>query len=190
MTQVAGTKPVVVQPLAIKQTGKPKVSVTNRGSKALFARVVTRGIPSIGGESSVAKGLSLAVDYLSAAGAPVDVRGTEHGVDLVAHVTVTNTSGMRLDELALAEVFPSGWQIHGAEPGRGEGYEYRDVRDDRVYTYFDLLPGATAEFKVTVNASYAGRYYLPAVTVGAMYASDIVARVPGQWITVSAMPEG
>lgn len=190
VTQVAGTKPVVVQPLAIKQQGTPKVSVTNRGSKSLFARVVTRGIPAIGNESTLAKGLSLAVDYLNASGASVDVRGTEHGVDLVAHVTVTNTSGMRLDELALAEVFPSGWQIHGAEPGRGEGYEYRDVRDDRVYTYFDLLPGATAEFKVPVNASYAGRYYLPAVTVGAMYASDIVARVPGQWVTVSAMPEG
>ncbi|GDX82921.1 hypothetical protein LBMAG42_47320 [Deltaproteobacteria bacterium] len=188
--EVSTTRPVVLQTLSVKQAGTPKVSVTNKGAKPLFARVVTRGIPAIGNESAEAKGLTLVVEYLTPQGEAVDVSGTEHGADLIAHVTVTNTSGMKLDELALSEVFPSGWQINGAEPGRGEGYDYRDVRDDRVYTYFDLAPGAAAEFKVPVNASYAGKYYLPAVTVGAMYDASVVARQPGQWIVVAGMPQG
>ena len=123
-------------------------------------------------------------------GDAIEVTHTEHGADLVAHVTVTNQSGRRLEELALTEVFPSGWQINGLAPGKGQGYDYRDVRDDRVYTYFDLDAGQSLTVDVPVNASYAGHFYLPSVSVSAMYDESLFARQAGQWITVEAQPEG
>jgi uncharacterized protein YfaS (alpha-2-macroglobulin family) len=177
-------------PLPVGQSGRPAFTVTNRGKGVLYARVVTTGTPPLGQETSTASGLELSVEWQRPGGESLSVRQLEHGTDLVAHVTVKNTTAQRLPELALSEVFPSGWQINGVAPGTGPGFDYRDVRDDRVYTYFDLDAGASATFDVPVNASYAGRYYLPAMTVEAMYDATIVAREAGQWITVVSQPEG
>jgi uncharacterized protein YfaS (alpha-2-macroglobulin family) len=58
------------------------------------------------------------------------------------------------------------------------------VRDDRVYTYFDLKAGETKAVEVTLNASYLGRFYLPMVTVEAMYDATLNARAKGQWVEV------
>ncbi len=190
-TTVTGQRALVQAPVTgLPQTGVPQLTVKNTGTKTLFARVIVRGTPPVGKEQPRAEGLALDVEYRNSGGQAIDVDTVEHGLDLVAHVTVTNTSGARLDELALSQVFASGWQIHGVAPGRGTGFEYRDVRDDRVYTYLDMAPGERLEFDVPVNASFAGRYYLPGVSVVAMYDESIGARTAGQWITVAALPEG
>jgi uncharacterized protein YfaS (alpha-2-macroglobulin family) len=65
-------------------------------------------------------------------------------------------------------------------------FEYQDIRDDRVYTYFGLKAGETKTVEVTVNASYLGKYYLPMVAVEAMYDASLNARVRGQWVQVTA----
>lgn len=188
---VKGQKALVQAPITgLPQTGLPRLEVKNTGSKPVFARLILRGIPAVGKEVPRADGLSVDVEYRTPQGAALDVDTVQHGADLVAHVVVTNTSARRLDELALSQVFASGWQIHGVAPGRGSGFEYRDVRDDRVYTYLDLEPGERREFDVPVNASYAGHYYLPGVSVVAMYDESIGARSAGQWVDVAALPEG
>ncbi|HWB62941.1 MAG TPA: hypothetical protein VG603_05465, partial [Chitinophagales bacterium] len=56
---------------------------------------------------------------------------------------------------------------------------------DRVYTYFDLKPNESKTFRIYLNASYLGDYYLPAVQAEAMYDASILAREAGKWITVS-----
>jgi uncharacterized protein YfaS (alpha-2-macroglobulin family) len=60
------------------------------------------------------------------------------------------------------------------------------VRDDRVNTYFDLKAGESKTVEVGMNASYLGRFYLPMVTVEAMYDATLNARVKGQWVEVVA----
>ena len=60
------------------------------------------------------------------------------------------------------------------------------MRDDRVYTYFDLKAGETKTVEVALNASYLGRFYLPMVTVEAMYDATLNARAKGQWVEVVA----
>ena len=64
--------------------------------------------------------------------------------------------------------------------------DYQDVRDDRVYTYFDLGTGNNEArvYRIQLNAAYAGRYYLPAVSCEAMYDSRIRASTPGKWVEV------
>jgi uncharacterized protein YfaS (alpha-2-macroglobulin family) len=190
VSKVDGTTPIVRIPLPVGQTGSPALTVQNGGKGVLYARAVTTGVPALGQETGESSGLQITVNWTTPTGDSVRVNQVEHGADLIAQVTVKNVSGRRLPELALSELFPTGWQINGLAPGTGPGFDYRDVRDDRVYTYFDLESGASAEFSVPVNASYAGRYYLPATVVEAMYDASITARVPGQWVTVSAQPEG
>ncbi|HNR74574.1 MAG TPA: hypothetical protein PKH83_09190, partial [Cyclobacteriaceae bacterium] len=116
----------------------------------------------------------------------------EQGTEFVATVTVFNP-GMRglYKNLALNQIFPSGWEINnlrltGDEGARitGDVPTYQDIRDDRVYTYFDLSARQSKTFKVMLTASYAGSYYLPAVSCEAMYDNNIYARKKGMVVEV------
>ena len=64
--------------------------------------------------------------------------------------------------------------------------DYTDIRDDRVLQYFGLRPGESIRFATRLNAAYLGRYYLPSVSVEAMYDATQNARTRGQWTEVAA----
>jgi uncharacterized protein YfaS (alpha-2-macroglobulin family) len=95
-------------------------------------------------------------------------------------------------EMALTQIFPSGWEIinsrmdEGTEVFEGDHYDYRDVRDDRVYTYFNLQRGRSKTFTVLLNATYLGKYYLPSFDCQAMYDNTIYSRTGGKWVTIEA----
>ena len=64
-------------------------------------------------------------------------------------------------------------------------FDYQDVRDDRVYTFFSLDPGKSKTFRVMLMATYPGRFCLPSTGCEAMYDNTISARVPGRWVNVA-----
>ncbi len=107
------------------------------------------------------------------------------GIDLIAQVTVRNTSRRALDNLALTQMFPGGWEIRndrleGADTARRSQHrgraraqrfwwvpaewrdrqrraaEYVDIRDDRVMRYFSLHPDEAIFFETRLNAAYLG----------------------------------
>ena len=67
------------------------------------------------------------------------------------------------------QIFPSGWEILNTrmmdsdEAFKSSESDYRDIRDDRVNTYFSLPEDKEVTYYVMLNAAYAGKYYLPAV---------------------------
>ena len=61
---------------------------------------------------------------------------------------------------------------------------YQDIRDDRVYSYFNVGKNRKRTFRVLLNASYQGRFYLPSVQCEAMYDATIQSLIPGQWVEV------
>ncbi len=187
---VTESKPIHVLELPLVEADEaPVLKVTNNGSSALFARLVTQGLPRVGEETPAARGLKVEVDYESLQGEALDVSRLEQGSDLVAKVTVTNTRRQRLSELALTKIVPSGWEIR-AERALGrvqegeDSFDYRDVRDDRVHTYFDLDPGETKTFQIRLHSAYPGRFYRPGTSVEAMYDATIHGRTRGGWVEV------
>jgi uncharacterized protein YfaS (alpha-2-macroglobulin family) len=180
-------------PLTIDEQAENTISVTNNSSGTLFARVILEGTPLIGDNISTSSNLVQRVRYLTLNGEPVDPESLEQGSDIVMEIAVQNP-GLRgnYQELALTAIFPSGWELRNTRMD-GEAFkepvsnfEYQDIRDDRVYTYFDLSANSTKVFRFQLNASYQGRFYLPAVKTSAMYDETINARSPGQWITIEA----
>jgi len=167
------------------------VMLINEGKAAIFPRLIMEGIPALGHEKPAANGFELNVIYLTLESEPLDVDSSDQGTDFVAEVSVTNT-GMRgsYKEVALTHVFPSGWEIVNmrldadAFEAKQSAFKYRDTRDDRVYTYFDIAQGQTKTFRIGLHASYLGRFYLPLVKVEAMYDAMLHARHPGKWVTV------
>ena len=59
-----------------------------------------------------------------------------------------------------------------------------DIRDDRVYTYFNIEENKTHTYNVLLNATYLGRYYLPATSCEAMYDNTIHDFAPGKWVEI------
>jgi alpha-2-macroglobulin len=92
--------------------------------------------------------------------------------------------------MALTQVFPSGWEIHNArmdllkDDSKSDVPQYQDIRDDRVMSYFEIGAGKSQTYRIQLNASYIGKYYLPTTNCEAMYDNQISARQPGMWVEV------
>jgi uncharacterized protein YfaS (alpha-2-macroglobulin family) len=183
--------PIAQVPLAINGSQKNPLKVTNAGKGVLFVRLITTGTPARGEEKEEENNLVLSVYYTDAKGKSIDPAILEQGTEFMATVTVKNP-GLRgrYDNLALTQIFPSGWEINNLRLTDDENTmktdrgDYQDIRDDRVYTYFSLGPGGIRTFSVSLTAGYAGKYYLPTVSCEAMYDHSIYARTKGQQVEV------
>ncbi len=177
--------------------GRSVVAVENSGNNLLYLRMVRTGTPMAGQERAAASGLAMTVEYQRTDGTPIDPQSITQGTDLVAVLRITHPGTVAAyQQLALTQVFPSGWEIRnarleGSESGqRSSAFTYQDVRDDRVMTYFDLRPGHTHTYRVMLNAAYTGRYYLPGAHCEAMYDHTVNARGQGLWVNVITAGNG
>ncbi len=153
--------------------------------------VATRsGIPIEFDVPARSSNLSIDVSYRLPNGNALDVSRITQGQDFEAVVTVTKTSTRGdYDNMALAQLLPTGWEIIntrllGTQTADEGQYTYRDIRDDRVYTFFNLNHRKSATFVVKLNATYAGKYWLPPVECEEMYNNEIMARTSGRWVEV------
>jgi uncharacterized protein YfaS (alpha-2-macroglobulin family) len=168
------------------------VSVVSSSKGTLFVRLITDGTPARGTEEEAENNLTVNVAYTDTDGGTIDPAHLEQGTEFIATVTVTNP-GMRgpYENLALNQIFPSGWEINNLRLDEAEDRlksdkpTYQDIRDDRVYTYFDLKAGQHKTFRVLLTASYGGTYYLPAVSCEAMYDHSIYSRKKGMEVEVT-----
>ena len=189
-TAISSLPPVVQRELQVEELTAGSIRLENKSETMLYVRLILEGVPPLGSERAAQNGLKLDIQYLSLDNQPLDPGELDQGTDFIAQVKVSNT-GLRgsYQEVALSHLFPSGWEIRNirmAPSGlvKHSSYNYQDIRDDRVYTYFDIEQGETKTFNVLLNASYLGRFYLPMVNVEAMYDATINARMTGRWIKV------
>ena len=184
--RLTGDRPVLTEELPVDGPADATLTLRNMTGQQVFPRVIVEGTPAPGAERRLIRGLRLDVTSLSA-GRRVDPSSLPSGRDLEIRLAVTNTSRVRgYRELVLNHLLPAGWEIGNDRlAGTGGGaFDYRDIRDDRVYTYFGLEAGATRTFTTYATTAYGGRYYLPMISVESMYEPQIVAVEPGMWITV------
>ena len=177
--------------VGLKPAENLSASVTNQGSAKVYARLTAQTQPlEITGAQPQQASFRISVRYTDATGNPVDVKTLKQGREFRAVVTVENSPQQAFTDLALVQIFPSGWEIFNERLVNGNGssnenYNYRDIRDDRVLTYFNLSAGQTKSFSVRLQAAYRGTYYLPPVSCQAMYAPNEQARTTGGWVEVN-----
>jgi uncharacterized protein YfaS (alpha-2-macroglobulin family) len=176
-----------------KSFASGNIHFINEGKNVLYARLIMEGIPGQGDQTSAQNNLKMSVAYYSTTGKKVDPATLPQGINFIAEVTITNP-GMRgsYHQMALTQIFPSGWEIINSRMSevaqtnsQASPYTYQDVRDDRVNTYFDLDPNRSKIFRIMLNSTYLGKFYLPAVYCSAMYDNTINARIPGMWVQIN-----
>lgn len=179
------------------------VSVKNQGKGALSVDLITRTQLLNDTLPAIADNIRLDVKYTDMAGSPISVEDIRQGTDFMSAVTLSNISGTSdYSNLALTHIIPSGWEIYNERmivpeasssnsneantpESSADKYTYKDIRDDRVLTYFDLRRGESKTFTVRLQATYAGNFILPAIQCEAMYDAAVQARTKAGRTTVS-----
>lgn len=162
-----------------------KVEVENKGNGALYVDVISRTQLQRDTLPAIANNLKVEVTYTDMAGKALDITKLKQGTDFMAIVKVSNLNAINnYRDIALTHMIPSGWEVFNermivddsAEEDETEqkprtlvNYDYRDIRDDRVLTYFNLSRGQAKEFPIRLQATYAGTFVLPAILCEAMY---------------------
>jgi uncharacterized protein YfaS (alpha-2-macroglobulin family) len=170
-------------------TGTNSIAIKNTGENLLYVSIIKSGILPVGEEKELQRNLVANVVFKGRNGINLDPSSIMQGTDFIAEVSLTNTRAESIKNVALSEIFPSGWEIVNTRfTDFGDFAEnevtYTDLRDDRANFYFDLKKNETKTFRVLLNASYLGRYYLPGIQAEAMYSNDYAVRTKGQWVEV------
>jgi uncharacterized protein YfaS (alpha-2-macroglobulin family) len=172
-------------------SGKNTLMVENKSTNPAYINLVRRGIPLVSDESGEEKGISMNVNYYDMELKSVDHKVLPRGTGFMMVVSVTNTSMMQLSNLALSQMLPSGWEIRNTRLFESDygikesSFDYRDIRDDRISTFFSLATGETKTFPVVLNASYKGEFSQPSIWCEAMYNGNIYSRIPGTRVKVT-----
>ena len=137
-------------------------------------------------------GLSVSRTYRALDGEQVDpAAGTLKLGDLVyVEVELANTSGATIQNIALVDRLPAGFEIENPRLGRSVKLDwvedtelwlvdFQNTRDDRVEAFGALAPGATKKLVYTVRAVTSGTFTIPPVEAEAMYDPTLWAREAG-----------
>ena len=164
------------------------LQLKNTGPNKLYVSVTFKGIPLQGKEKTASENLKMGIKYVDMNGNSINPEKLKQGTDFLVEVILENPGNKGIyKEMALNQLFPGVWEIlndrmDGIESN--QGVRYQDVRDDRVYSYFELGPKTSKTIRIRLNASYLGRFYLPAVQCETMYDNSIYASEKGRWVEV------
>jgi uncharacterized protein YfaS (alpha-2-macroglobulin family) len=179
-------KSIAVAEIAINESSNQQTITLSNGTKGpIYVKTIIKGIPGMQ-ESLPAssKNVQLNVSYVDIGGRPIDAYNLTQGQSFIAKIKATNpgTFGSRLENMALTFQLPAGWEVsnerlNGINSG-STNYEYQDIRDDKVITFFDLYKGSTITIDIPLIATYSGVFYQAPVTIEAMYNNEVYARMP------------
>jgi uncharacterized protein YfaS (alpha-2-macroglobulin family) len=148
--------------------------------------------PKVGGQ-----GLAISRTYRTLQGSPITAGQAVNLADMVyVEVEIRNNSGERIQNIALVDRLPAGWEIENARLGRGGSVEwvnaeelwaadYVNIRDDRMEVFGSLESGEVKKVVYAVRAVTAGKFTLPPVEAEAMYDPRIWARDAGREVEVA-----
>ncbi|HEX8575918.1 MAG TPA: MG2 domain-containing protein [Flavobacterium sp.] len=181
-------KSIANRNLVIK-TGKNGITIKNNKNNTVYVRILNSGILPVGQEQEVQYNALASIIFKSRKGEIINVSTINQGTEFIAEVTVKNQKNERVDNVALTQILPSGFEIVNTRfTDYGDAVnniaDHIDIRDDRTNFYFGLRANETKVFRVLLNASYLGKYYLPGVQCEAMYDNSFLARTKGFWVEV------
>lgn len=185
---VKTSKSIANRDLVVK-SGNNGVTIKNNKDNTIYVRLLNSGILPVGQEQAVQNDVDADIVFKNRKGDVVNVAKINQGTEFVAEVTVRNQRNERVENVALTQILPSGFEIVNTRftdygDATNNVADYIDIRDDRTNFYFSLKSNETKTFRVLLNASYLGTYYLTGLQCEAMYDNTFLARTKGFWVEV------
>jgi uncharacterized protein YfaS (alpha-2-macroglobulin family) len=188
-SQIVKTSKTVADRSLVVKTGSNSITLKNNKKNTIYVRVLNTGILPIGQENGFQNDVSATIVFKNRKGTTIDVSRITQGTEFVAEVTVRNQRNEHVENVALSQILPSGFEIVNTRftdygDATNNIADYIDIRDDRTNFYFGLKASETKVFRILLNASYLGNYYLPGLQCEAMYDNTFLARTKGFWVEV------
>ena len=168
----------------VPKLGANTVEIKNNTDQKIVANIFTKTSVAEYDMNESGNLINMTVSYFDKSGAAANLNSLTAGTDLRVQIMVQNPSQYQVTELALSYYLPSGWELVNdrlsGDMSGNEGAKHIDLRDDRAYFYFDLMPGQKKTFTLKANATYEGNYMIPAVRCEDMYNNEIFYNVPAR----------
>ncbi len=145
------------------------------------------GVYKVGGN-----GLTVSRTYRDVSGNQIDLAkgDVQLGEVVYVEVEVANTSGQQIQNLALVDRLPAGFEVENPRLGRSFkadwieaddqwALDFLNMRDDHLEAFGTLAAGDSKKIVYTVRAVTSGTYTVPPVDIEAMYDPTLWAREAG-----------
>lgn len=143
-------------------------------------------------------GMLVTRTFRNLAGEVVDTAAADAiklGEVLFVELELRNASGVSIQNIALVDRLPAGFEIENARLGRGVKLEwaqpddmwavdFQNMRDDRVEAFGSLPPNTAKKIVYSVRAVTSGKFSIPPVEAEAMYDPTLWARAAGAMLVV------
>ncbi|WP_291286869.1 MG2 domain-containing protein [Flavobacterium sp.] len=187
--ETINTQKTIADRSLVVQAGANSVVLKNLKNNTVYVRVLNTGILPIGQENAIQSDVSANIVFKNRKGSVINVSKISQGTEFVAEVTVRNQRNESVQNVALSQILPSGFEIVNTRftdygDATNNIADYIDIRDDRTNFYFGMKARETKVFRILLNASYLGNYYLPGLQCEAMYDNTFLARTKGFWVEV------
>lgn len=166
------------------------IFIKNKKQKgSLYLNVVSVGKPKQYEGNSESQNLNLNVKYIDNDGKNVDIQNLKMGQEFKAIINVKKGNSIKdFRNMVVHQVFPSGfeilnWRMGTSTQNNNNYFRYQDIRDDRVYSFFDLGYNGIA-VEIPLVATYAGKFFMPQQFAESMYDNSIFAKEKGKWIEI------
>ncbi|SEU09633.1 Ig-like domain-containing alpha-2-macroglobulin family protein [Stigmatella erecta] len=173
------------------------LDLKEKGAGKLYLILNSEGVRTGGQAKTGGEGLALTRTYRKLDGTVISPGQPVNLADLLyVEVEISNTSGERIQNIALVDRLPAGWEIENARLGRGGSVEWVDtsslwtadyvnIRDDRMEVFGSLEAKESKKVVYAVRAVTSGKFTLPPVEAEAMYDPRLWAREAGGPVEVS-----
>jgi len=187
--ETISTQKTIADRSLVVQTGSNSITLKNNKNNTIYVRVLNTGILPIGQENVIQSDVSAAIVFKNRKGGVINVSKISQGTEFIAEVTIKNQRNESVQNVALSQILPSGFEIVNTRftdygDATNNIADYIDIRDDRTNFYFGMKARETKVFRILLNASYLGNYYLPGLQCEAMYDNTFLARTKGFWVEV------
>lgn len=178
----------VVETLPAGADDEQFVEIMNTGKTTLYGILTAQGISVSGSEKQQQENMRMNVVYVNPEGGRISPADLKTGDSFIIKITVDNPSRKKIENIALTFPIPTCWEISNdriasSTNDDSSSFAYQDIRDDAVYTYFDLRAEDSATYLFYATVAYQGKYAIPAIHAQAMYDNTIRAVHPGRRIS-------
>lgn len=178
-------KTSIVETLPADTGGEQSAEISNTGKVPLYGVLTAQGISVAGSEKPQEENMRMNVAYLNTDGQRISPADLKTGDSCIINITVDNPSKKKIENIALTLPIPTCWEISNDRISShtsdgSSSFAYQDIRDDAVYTYFDLPAKRSVTYLFYATVVYQGEYVIPAIHAQAMYDNAIRAVYPGQ----------
>jgi len=178
----------------IDSFGDKAVFTSTSRINELFVTLNWSGVPMEADQTNMFEGLKIQNTFRDKKGNIISPEILKQGDIFTQSITVTNLSNIKLENLALVQILPSGWEIENErmeddkklkKKKRDYRIDYIDIRDDRQMWFFKLARNKSITLEFKLRAVTAGEFVMPATYCEAMYDNKYKARKAGMNVKVS-----